>query len=87
MEVSFDLPNLSETESIDPNQVDPQQLCSQKGASTNNGTVGPFGLLALASKDLTEQTAVFFIIFKRDGKCVVLMCSDQIRLASYSTSF
>ncbi|XP_030945692.1 beta-fructofuranosidase, insoluble isoenzyme CWINV3-like [Quercus lobata] len=79
VEVSFDLPNLSETESIDPNQVDPQQLCSQKGASTNNGTVGPFGLLALASKDLTEQTAVYFRIFKRDGKHVVLMCSDQSR--------
>ncbi|KAM3757960.1 hypothetical protein ACB098_01G006500 [Castanea mollissima] len=79
VEVSFDLPNLSETESIDPNQVDPQQLCSQKGASTNNGTVGLFGLLALASKDLTEQTAVYFRIFKRDGKHVVLMCSDQSR--------
>ncbi|KAF3951741.1 hypothetical protein CMV_022639 [Castanea mollissima] len=65
--------------SLDPNQVDPQQLCSQKGASTNNGTVGPFGLLALASKDLTEQTAVYFRIFKRDGKYVVLMCSDQSR--------
>ena len=86
MEVSFDLPNLNEVESIDPSWVDPQLLCSQKEASVK-GTVGPFGLLVLASKDLTEQTAVFFRVFKRNEKYAVLMCSDQSRLASASTTF
>ena len=86
MEVSFDLPNLNEVESVDPSWVDPQLLCSQKEASVK-GTVGPFGLLVLASKDLTEQTAVFFRVFKRNEKYAVLMCSDQSRLASDSTSF
>ncbi|XP_062159602.1 beta-fructofuranosidase, insoluble isoenzyme CWINV1-like [Alnus glutinosa] len=78
VEISFDLPNLDEAESIDPSWVDPQLLCSQKGASVR-GTVGPFGLLVLASKDLTEQTAVFFRIFRRHDNYVVLMCSDQSR--------
>lgn len=78
MEVSFDLPNLNETESIDLNLVDPQFIC-QKGASLT-GKVGPFGLLALASRGLTEQTAIFFRIFSSQDKYVVLMCSDQSRL-------
>ena len=86
VEVSFDLPNLNEAESIDPSWVDPQLLCSQKEASVK-GTLGPFGLLVLASKDLSEQTAVFFRIFKRNDNYAVLMCSDQTRLASDSTTF
>lgn len=86
MEVSFDLPNLDEAESIDPNSVDPQQLCSQKEASVRS-TLGPFGLLVLASKNLTEQTAIFFRIFSRHDRYVVLMCSDQSRWVSDQTSF
>lgn len=43
------------------------------------GVLGPFGLLVLASEDLAERTAVFFRIFKSNGKYVVLMCSDQSR--------
>jgi len=86
VEVSFDLPHLNEAESIDPSWVDPQLLCSQKEASVK-GTLGPFGLLVLASNDLSEQTAVFFRIFKRNDNYAVLMCSDQSRLASDSTTF
>nr|GMC47602.1 beta-fructofuranosidase, insoluble isoenzyme CWINV1-like [Ipomoea batatas]GMC53860.1 beta-fructofuranosidase, insoluble isoenzyme CWINV1-like [Ipomoea batatas] len=56
----------------------PQELCSQKGASVN-GKLGPFGLLVLASKDIQEFTAVFFRIFKDGNKFSVLMCSDQTR--------
>ncbi|KAG8375681.1 hypothetical protein BUALT_Bualt10G0125700 [Buddleja alternifolia] len=78
IEVSFDLPDLNGVELIDERLLDPQLLCREKNASIN-GVFGPFGLLVLASKDLTEQTAIFFRIFKRHEKYVVLMCSDQSR--------
>ncbi|KAG5524666.1 hypothetical protein RHGRI_031367 [Rhododendron griersonianum] len=63
---------------MEQNLVDPQLLCSQNQASVE-GLLGPFGLLVLASKDLTEQTAIFFRIFRSHSKYVVLMCSDQSR--------
>ncbi|CBI20653.3 unnamed protein product, partial [Vitis vinifera] len=79
VEVSFDFPHFKEAEVLDPSWVDPQLLCTQKNASVK-GSIGPFGLLVLASKDLTEQTAIFFHIFKtHNKKYVVLMCSDQSR--------
>ncbi|CAA2933800.1 beta-fructofuranosidase, insoluble isoenzyme CWINV1-like [Olea europaea subsp. europaea] len=79
IEVSFQLPNLEgRVELMDTKSVDPQQLCSENNSSVK-GVLGPFGLLALASKDLTEQTAIFFRIFKGHDKYVVLMCSDQSR--------
>ncbi|CAA0838410.1 Beta-fructofuranosidase- insoluble isoenzyme CWINV1 [Striga hermonthica] len=80
VEVSFRIPHLKGIELIDDPLVDPQLLCVRMNASVN-GVFGPFGLLVLASKDLTEQTAVFFRIFKlrSNGKYVVLMCSDQSR--------
>ncbi|KAK2970457.1 hypothetical protein RJ640_003666 [Escallonia rubra] len=81
VEISFELSNLKEAEFIQANLVDPQVLCSQRNASTK-GTIGPFGLLVLASKDLTEQTAISFRIFKGLEKYNVLMCSDQSRSSS-----
>ncbi|KAK8509206.1 hypothetical protein V6N13_062262 [Hibiscus sabdariffa] len=78
MEVSFDLSNLEEAELMDPSWIDPQLICSQKTAPVR-GNIGPFGILAFASKDLTEQTAIFFRVFRSDGKHVVIMCSDQSR--------
>lgn len=79
VEVSFHLPNLDDAELIHPESVDPKILCSEKNVSTK-GVMGPFGLMVLASKNLTEQTAVFFRIFKsHDDKYAVLMCSDQTR--------
>ncbi|KAF6139637.1 hypothetical protein GIB67_033641 [Kingdonia uniflora] len=78
VEVSFELSMLKKAEVMDPSWVNPQLLCSQKGATVKGG-VGPFGLLVLASKDLEEQTAVFFIVFRGNNRYVVLMCSDQSR--------
>ncbi|XVF35327.1 hypothetical protein REPUB_Repub18cG0136000 [Reevesia pubescens] len=78
VDVSFDLPNLKEAEVMNTSWVDPELLCSQKKASVR-GKAGPFGLLVLASKGLTEQTAIFFRIFRNHDKYVVLMCSDQSR--------
>lgn len=87
VEVSFDFPMLKEAEVLDPGRVDPQLLCSRKNASVK-GSIGPFGLLVLASKDLTEQTAIFFRIFKTHSKkYVVLMCSDQSRYVFRSVPF
>ena len=73
------LSNLKVAELMDPSWVDPQLLCSQKTASYR-GSVGLIGILVLAAKDLTEQTAIFFRIFRSHDKHVVLMCSDQSRL-------
>ncbi|XP_047940456.1 fructan 6-exohydrolase-like isoform X2 [Salvia hispanica] len=78
VEVSFRVPNLEAVEVIDGGLLDPQMLCRQKNASVE-GVFGPFGLLVLASDDLTEQTAVFFRVFRQNEKHVVLMCSDQSR--------
>ncbi|EXB66852.1 Beta-fructofuranosidase, insoluble isoenzyme CWINV1 [Morus notabilis] len=78
VEVTFDVGGLEKAELFDPSWVDPQLLCDQKNASVR-GKIGPFGLLVLASKELTEQTAIFFRIFESSDKYVVLMCSDQSR--------
>ncbi|KAL8498982.1 hypothetical protein ACS0TY_022079 [Phlomoides rotata] len=85
VEVSFRVPNLEGVELIDDEQaINPQSLCIQKNASVE-GAFGPFGLLVLASDDLTEQTAIFFRIFKHGAKNVVLMCSDQSRSSLQTT--
>ncbi|KAK9131213.1 hypothetical protein Sjap_011700 [Stephania japonica] len=79
VEVTFELSKMGKIEEIDSNGLmNPQHLCSQKGAAVK-GSVGPFGLLVLASKSLEERTAVFFRVFKSQNKYVVLMCSDQSR--------
>jgi len=79
VEVLFEVPELEKAEFLDPNGVDPQLLCSQEYAA-RSGTIGPFGLLALASKDLKEHTAIFFRIYRTPNTYVCLMCSDQSRL-------
>ncbi|GMI93719.1 ARABIDOPSIS THALIANA CELL WALL INVERTASE 1 [Hibiscus trionum] len=76
VEVSFVIKDLENAEVLEPSWTDPRLLCSQKGASVK-GSLGPFGLLVLASDDLKENTAVFFRIFKSNNRYVVLMCSDQ----------
>lgn len=78
VDISFRIHDFEKAEVIDPNWTDPQELCSQKGASVK-GSLGPFGLLVLSSKGLEEHTTIFFRIFKGINKYVVLMCSDQSR--------
>ena len=78
MTISFKLPNLEDAEELDPNLVDPQLICTEYDAS-KKGKFGPFGILALASDDLTEQTSIFFRVFQKNGRFVVVMCSDQSR--------
>ncbi|KAJ9179338.1 hypothetical protein P3X46_011141 [Hevea brasiliensis] len=78
VEITFKLSNFRKAEVLDPSWTNPQLLCSQKGTSVR-GSLGPFGLLVLASKGMQEYTSVFFRIFKGQNKHVVLMCSDQSR--------
>ena len=78
MDVLFELPELENIEGIDTIGIDPQVWCSEEYAS-QSGMIGPFGLLALASKDQTEQIAITFRIFKATNKYIGLMCSDQSR--------
>ncbi|KAL4342007.1 hypothetical protein GQ457_08G003820 [Hibiscus cannabinus] len=78
IEIMFELPKLEEAEFMDTSLVDPQLICDRQDSSVA-GKYGPFGLLALATKDLTERTAVFFRIFRGDNRYVVLMCSEQKR--------
>ncbi|MCL7046469.1 hypothetical protein MKW94_011816 [Papaver nudicaule] len=77
-DVKFELPKLEDAEIMNSSWVNPQQLCSSMQASVQ-GKSGPFGLLALASKNFEEQTAIFFRVFNRQNNYVVLMCSDQSR--------
>lgn len=79
MNISFKLSNLEEAEELEKSWIDPKLISNEMDAS-KKGKFGPFGLLALASNDLTEQTAIFFRVFKSKGRCIVLMCSDQSRL-------
>ncbi|KAI3919167.1 hypothetical protein MKX01_018806 [Papaver californicum] len=76
--VIFELPKLEDCDIMKPSWDNPQLLCSSKPAEVR-GKSGPFGLLALASKNLDEQTAIFFRVFNHENKYVVLMCSDQSR--------
>ncbi|XP_061371078.1 beta-fructofuranosidase, cell wall isozyme-like [Gastrolobium bilobum] len=77
VEISFEVNDFGEAEVLD-HWIEPQILCSQKGAAVKGG-LGPFGLLVFASKGLQEYTAVFFRIFRYQQKNLVLMCSDQSR--------
>lgn len=77
--VEFQFGSLEKAETFNPTWTNPQLLCSQKGADVQ-GSIGPFGLLVMASEGLDEYTAVFFRVFKAPDKHVVLMCSDQSRL-------
>lgn len=74
----FELPGLENAESLEATGIDPQLLCSEEYAS-RKGSIGPFGLAALASEDLREHTAVFFRIYKASNRYIGLMCSDQSR--------
>uniref|UniRef100_A0A8I6WY52 Uncharacterized protein n=1 Tax=Hordeum vulgare subsp. vulgare TaxID=112509 RepID=A0A8I6WY52_HORVV len=76
VEVMFQIPALEHADVLEPNWLlNPQSLCGEKGASVP-GSVGPFGLLVMASGDMQEHTAVFFRVFRQNDKYKVLMCTD-----------
>ncbi|KAI5060931.1 hypothetical protein GOP47_0023436 [Adiantum capillus-veneris] len=78
IDVDFQLPEQIQAEAIDVSASNVELICSEKGAS-RIGVLGPFGLLVLASDDLVEQTAIFFVIVQSKDGLKVLVCSDQSR--------
>ncbi|KAI9173493.1 hypothetical protein LWI28_002181 [Acer negundo] len=59
--------------------------CSNSGGAAHRGAIGPFGLLVLADKSLTEQTPVYFYVVKGiDGKLETFFCTDQTRSSEAS---
>ncbi|XP_028795552.1 beta-fructofuranosidase, insoluble isoenzyme 1-like [Neltuma alba] len=90
VEVSFSFSSLETAEQFNPEWVNAQDLCAEKGSKVEGG-VGPFGLLTLASKNLEEFTPVFFRVFKSPNKHVILLCSDasssSLRSHAYKPSF
>lgn len=81
VEISFSIPiaTLEQAEDLESSWSNSQEICRQKASSANSTGVGPFGLLVLASNTIEEYTAVFFRIFKKNDKFVVLMGCDQKR--------
>ncbi|KAF2537594.1 hypothetical protein F2Q68_00022899, partial [Brassica cretica] len=76
VEVTFDLPVLEgNPQVLDSDHVDDAVLF---GRDSSVGCVyGPFGLLALATSDLSEHTAIFFKIIRRGNGYSVVMGSDE----------
>lgn len=61
---------------LDPSEVDPELLCREEYAS-RKGMIGPFGLLALASKDQTERTVISLYVYIVVDSYKCLMISGQ----------
>nr|QUJ17880.1 vacuolar invertase 1 [Hemerocallis fulva] len=59
--------------------------CSTSGGAATRGVLGPFGLLVLANRDLTEQTATYFYISRGlDGNLQTHICQDELRSSKAS---
>uniref|UniRef100_M4CPJ2 Glycosyl hydrolase family 32 C-terminal domain-containing protein n=1 Tax=Brassica campestris TaxID=3711 RepID=M4CPJ2_BRACM len=85
IEVAFDLPDLeNDTDALDSEEVDQATLIDGYSASVK-GVYGPFGLLALASNDLSEHTAIFLELFVV-GMDMRSSLRDNIEKATLGTS-
>lgn len=74
--MTFDLPGLKDNSHIlDSDQASDAVLFNRE--SSVGCVYGPFGLLALASNDLSEETAIFFKIIRRGNGYSVIMGSDE----------
>ncbi|VVB14178.1 unnamed protein product [Arabis nemorensis] len=77
IELAFHLPDLeNDLEVLDLDEADEASLIAGYSASVR-GVYGPFGLLAVASNDLSEHTAIFFRVIRRENGYAVLMCGDE----------
>lgn len=54
--------------------------CPDSKGATQRGALGPFGILILADKNLSEQTPVYFYIIKTfNGRFKTFFCTDLTR--------
>ncbi|KAK9148042.1 hypothetical protein Scep_006799 [Stephania cephalantha] len=54
--------------------------CSTSNGAAGRGVLGPFGLLVLADKSCSEQTAIYFYVAKgTDGNLKSFFCADESR--------
>lgn len=61
-------------------EFDEGYSCSAGGGAARRRALGPFGLLVLADKTLSEQSPVFFYIAKGpDGALKTFFCADETR--------
>lgn len=52
--------------------------CTSSGGAAQRGAFGPFGLLVLANKGLTEKTPIYFYISKNaKGDFQTFFCADH----------
>lgn len=74
--MTFDLPVLDDNPQI-PNSEHLDDTVLFNRDNTDGCVYGPFGLLALATDDLSEQTAIFFKVIRRRNGYSVIMGSDE----------
>ncbi|XP_042505877.1 beta-fructofuranosidase, soluble isoenzyme I-like [Macadamia integrifolia] len=61
-------------------EADVAYNCGSSGGAAGRGVLGPFGLLVLADKSLSEKTPVYFYLAKgNDGNVKTFFCSDESR--------
>ncbi|XP_042389092.1 beta-fructofuranosidase 1-like [Zingiber officinale] len=59
--------------------------CSTSNGAAGRGALGPFGLLVLADRERSEQTAVYFYVGRRpDGSIGTHFCQDELRSSAAS---
>ncbi|VAI68240.1 unnamed protein product [Triticum turgidum subsp. durum] len=62
------------------NEADVSYNCTTSSGAATRGALGPFGLLVLANRALTEQTGVYFYVSKGlDGGLRTHFCHDELR--------
>lgn len=61
-------------------EADATYNCSTSRGAAERGLLGPFGILVLADKKLSEQTATYFYIAKNtNGELKTFFCQDELR--------
>ncbi|VAH96527.1 unnamed protein product [Triticum turgidum subsp. durum] len=79
IEIDFELTSIDDADPFDPSWLfDAEKHCREADASVH-GSIGPFGLVILASDDTEEHTVVHFRVYKSQKNYMILMCSDLRR--------
>ncbi|XP_048572998.1 beta-fructofuranosidase, insoluble isoenzyme 4-like isoform X3 [Triticum urartu] len=79
IEIDFELTSIDHADPFDPSWLfDAEKHCREADASVH-GSIGPFGLVILASDDTEEHTVVHFRVYKSQKNYMILMCSDLRR--------